>query len=61
MTAAQYIEAIKANVDAFYDDRLSYEDFSTRQRELWSAIEERPRVCARVLAHFRRATAQVAR
>ncbi len=57
MTVAQYIEALTANVSAFYDDRLCYEDFTKRQRELWAEIEERPRVCARVLAHWRQATA----
>ena len=53
-TAAQFLEDITANVDAWYADRIDYETFGARQRATWDAIEEAdPGIKARVLEALR--------
>ena len=52
--AAQFLEDITANVDAWYADGIDYETFSARQRVTWDAIEDAgPAIKARVLKALR--------
>lgn len=39
MDAHEAEATIRANVDAFYDKRISYDEFNTRQRAIWDAID----------------------
>jgi hypothetical protein len=39
MTAQGFVAAIRANVDAMYDDHITMEQFRHSQRRLWSEIE----------------------
>lgn len=34
----QFIEALRKNVDDWYADRITYEDFGAGQRSLWDEI-----------------------
>ena len=36
--AARYVASIRANVDAMYDDRITFEEFGANQRRLWGDI-----------------------
>jgi len=39
-TAREMVQAIRDNVDAFYDDAISYDVFHAEQKRLWDAIRE---------------------
>lgn len=52
--AAEFSERSAANVSDFYEDRIDYETFSERQRDLWKTIETAgPEVKRAVLADIR--------
>ena len=38
--AARYVAAIRDNVDAMYDDHITFEQFHENQQQLWRAIED---------------------
>lgn len=38
-TAAQFLEDLTGNVDAWYADRIDYETFGARQRAAWDEID----------------------
>ena len=38
-TPADYVTALRANVDAFYADTITHEAFTARQRDIWRAVE----------------------
>ena len=53
MTAQSYVTAIRANVDAWYDDQITYEKFSTNQSQIWCEIYEDDTTHHNVLALLR--------
>jgi hypothetical protein len=44
--AMQMREALRANVDAYYAKRITYETFSAEGKRIWDAIAEAGLVCA---------------
>ncbi len=53
MSAAGYVTAIRANVDAMYDDQISMEQFHENQRRLWAEIARDDTTHHNVLALLR--------
>ena len=53
MTAQDYVTAIRANVDAMYDDEITYEQFGANQRRLWTKIAKDDTTHHNVLALLR--------
>ncbi len=53
MTARDYVAAIRANVDAMYDDQISMEQFGENQRRLWGEIARDDTTHHNVLALLR--------
>jgi len=53
MTAQDYITAIRANVDAMYDDQITMKQFRANQRRLWDEIAEDDTTHHNVLALLR--------
>ena len=51
--AARYVAAIRANVDAWYDDRITFEEFGENQRRLWAEIARDDTTHHNVLALLR--------
>ena len=51
--AARYVATIRANVDAMYDDRITFEDFGANQRRLWTEIARDDTTHHNVLALLR--------
>ena len=51
--AARYVADIRANVDAMYDDHISFQQFSEKQRRLWKEIAEDDTTHHNVLALLR--------
>ena len=51
--AARYVAAIRANVDAMYDDRITFEEFGANQRRLWAEIARDDTTHHNVLALLR--------
>ena len=51
--AARYVASIRANVDAMYDDRITFEDFGANQRRFWNEIAEDDATHHNVLALLR--------
>ena len=51
--AARYVGAIQANVDAMYDDRITFEEFGENQRRLWTQIARNDTTHHNVLALLR--------
>ena len=51
--AARYVTAIRANVDAMYDDQITMEQFSANQRRLWTEIARDDTTHHNVLALLR--------
>lgn len=37
-TITNYVTAIRQNVDAMYDGRITFEEFDSNQRRLWAEI-----------------------
>ena len=53
MTARDYVAAIRANVDAMYDDQISMDQFRENQRRLWDQIARDDTTHHNVLALLR--------
>ncbi len=53
MTAQDYVAAIRANVDAMYDDHITFEQFHENQRRLWNEIAKDDTTHHNVLALLR--------
>ena len=53
MTAKDYVTAIRANVDAMYDDQISMEEFRKNQRRLWDEVARDDTTHHNVLALLR--------
>ena len=53
MTAQAYVAAIRANVDAMYDDHITFEQFDANQRRLWTEIAKNDTTHHNVLALLR--------
>ena len=53
MSAQAYVTAIRANVDAMYDDRITFEEFGKNQRRLWTDIAKDETTHHNVLALLR--------
>ena len=53
MSAQDYVAAIRANVDAMYDDRITFEEFGENQRRLWAEIARDDTTHHNVLALLR--------
>ena len=53
MSAAGYVAAIRANVDAMYDDHITMEQFHENQRRLWAEIARDDTTHHNVLALLR--------
>ena len=51
--AARYVAAIRANVDAMYDDTITFEEFGENQRRLWAEIARDDTTHHNVLALLR--------
>ena len=51
--AARYVASIRANVDAMYDDRITFEEFGANQRRLWAEIARDDTTHHNVLALLR--------
>ena len=51
--AARYVAAIRDNVDAMYDDRITFEEFGANQRHLWAEIARDDTTHHNVLALLR--------
>ena len=51
--AARYVASIRANVDAMYDDRITFEEFGANQRRLWNEIARDDTTHHNVLALLR--------
>jgi hypothetical protein len=49
-----YLARIRQNVDDYYADRISYEEFGARQVALWKQIAASPVVHRLVLRELRR-------
>ena len=47
------VAAIRANVEAMYAGKVTYEEFHARQRAIWSQVDNRPRLLANVHAQLR--------
>ena len=55
MTAQEYVAAIRTNVDAMYDDHITFEQFRKNQQRLWSEIAKDDTTHHNVLALLREA------
>jgi hypothetical protein len=55
ITATKLVEAIQANVAAFYADTIDHDTFGANQRVLWAAVKGRPRFHQLVLTKLRNA------
>ena len=55
MTAQKLVQAIQANVAAFYADAIDYDTFSDRNRALWATTKDRPRFAKSVQTKLRNA------
>ena len=53
MTAQNFVVAIRANVDAMYDDQITMEEFRENQRRLWGEIARDDTTHHNVLALLR--------
>ena len=53
MSAQDYVAAIRANVDAMYDARITFEQFGENQRRLWAEIARDDTTHHNVLALLR--------
>ena len=51
--AARYVAAIRANVDAMYDDTITFEQFDANQHRLWAEIARDDTTHHNVLALLR--------
>lgn len=49
----RYVAAIRQNVDAMYDDQISFEQFNANQRRLWAEIARDDATHHNVLALMR--------
>ena len=45
MTSEQIAASIRANVDDYWDGRVTYEEFAARQRDFWKAAEAQGQQC----------------
>lgn len=53
MTAQDYVAAIRANVDAMYDDHITMDAFRENQRRLWDEIAKDDTIHHNVLVLLR--------
>lgn len=38
MTPTEFVRNIRANVEAFHTEQITYEEFSRKQRSLWDGV-----------------------
>ena len=49
MTAAQHVQAIRNNIDAWYSNAIDYATYTRNQSALWHSIESSKAMQTRVL------------